>query len=65
MTCKDCGGRMIGDGFNVVLHCEEADDCLYWYTEPDAAPVCCARGDASYAVGSESKVKNQKLATGQ
>ena len=45
MRCKDYGGRMIGDGFTVVIHCEEADDSLCWDHEPDAAPVYCGRGD--------------------
>ena len=45
MRCKDCGGRMIGDGFTMVIHCEEGDDSLSWDHEPDAAPVYCGRGE--------------------
>ena len=38
MSCKNCGGDMIGDGYTVVLHCEYAEvDTL----EPDAGPVYC------------------------
>jgi len=38
MSCKNCGGDMIGDGYTVVLHCEysEVD-----YLESDAGPVYC------------------------
>ncbi len=39
MTCRDCGGRMVGDGFTGGRHCEEADDSLYWDKGPDASPV--------------------------
>ena len=41
MTCKKCGGTMIGDGYTTVLHCEYADPDEYWDKEPDAEPVWC------------------------
>lgn len=39
-TCSNCGGEILGDGYTVVLHCENAEipDC----TEPDANTVLCA-----------------------
>jgi hypothetical protein len=46
MNCPDCGGQMTGDGFTVVLHCEEAEDPRYWDKEPDATPVSCGHPDA-------------------
>ncbi len=39
--CPVCGGQLIGDGYQTVLHCENADINDYWYTEPDASPVYC------------------------
>lgn len=37
--CPICGGEMLGDGFTLVLHCENVEDldCI----EPDAQPVYC------------------------
>ncbi len=38
MCCENCGGSMIGDGYNVVFHCEYTDpECM----EADAGPVYC------------------------
>lgn len=39
MHCKNCGEVMEGDGWDVVVHCPNADD--YMYVEPDADPVYC------------------------
>jgi hypothetical protein len=39
--CPNCGGRLHGNGYNTVLHCENAEDDAYWYVEPDARPVYC------------------------
>lgn len=38
-TCPNCGGPLLGDGYETVLHCEFAEipDCV----EPDAQPVFC------------------------
>jgi hypothetical protein len=41
MSCINCGGTMIGDGYLTVRHCEFATDDLYWDKEPDAPPVYC------------------------
>ena len=46
MTCRNCGGSLLGDGFTVVLHCENAEEADCQYREPDAAPVHC-RADSS------------------
>lgn len=39
MTCPNCGGRMHGDGFTQVFHCETVDDL--GSAEPDAGPIYC------------------------
>jgi hypothetical protein len=38
MNCKNCGGSMIGDGYNSRIECEnyEGEDCA-----PDASPAYC------------------------
>lgn len=43
--CPNCGGKLHGDGFNTVLHCENAEEEAYWYAEPDSRPVYCAPAD--------------------
>lgn len=40
-SCKDCGGDMIGDGYTVVEHCENAVEDSYWFNEPDSGPIYC------------------------
>ena len=42
MTCPRCGGDMIGDGYTLVMHCENADEEAYFDHEPDASPVYCS-----------------------
>lgn len=37
--CPYCGGNIEGDGYTIVLHCENAD--LPLDVEPDAEPVLC------------------------
>lgn len=39
MACPNCGGSIIGDGYTVVLHCENAEDLDM--KEPDADIVLC------------------------
>jgi len=39
MSCKTCGGTMIGDGHTTVRHCEYAD--VPMDVEPDAGPIYC------------------------
>ena len=39
MTCPNCGGTMIGDGYTIVKHCENVDIGLD--VEPDASPIYC------------------------
>lgn len=41
MQCKNCGGSMIGDGYTVVLHCENAEESEYEFNAPDEGPVYC------------------------
>lgn len=41
MSCSKCGGEMIGDGFTVVFHCENADYETYYDKAPDDLPVLC------------------------
>lgn len=45
MTCINCNGDMIGDGYTLVLHCEYADEELLEGLEPDANPVYCDFND--------------------
>jgi len=42
MSCKNCGGDMIGDGFTAVMHCEYADESELDCLESDADTVYCA-----------------------
>lgn len=42
MICKNCGETLDGDGYSVVLHCPNASDESYQFSEPDAEPVCCS-----------------------
>lgn len=45
--CKNCGEYMEGDGYQVVLHCPQADEDLVSCAEPDANPIECQEmGDA-------------------
>ena len=37
--CPICGGRMLGDGYSVVSHCENVD--LPMDVEPDSDPIFC------------------------
>lgn len=41
MTCPVCGGTMVGDGYTMVIHCENAE--LPVDAEPDAEPVFCKK----------------------
>jgi hypothetical protein len=41
MTCPTCGGTLIGDGYNTVLHCEFAEWDDYAYLAPDEEVVYC------------------------
>lgn len=37
--CPVCGGEMIGDGYTVVVHCENVHNPMG--IEPDAEPIYC------------------------
>lgn len=43
MKCKNCGGKMIGDGYSEPIRCEniDIDNCC----ECDADPIYCEDGD--------------------
>lgn len=45
MSCRRCGGTIIGDGYTVPRHCERVDlsgcDVVF---EPDAGPILCREG---------------------
>ena len=45
MYCHNCGERMIGDGYSVVLHCPNAE---VYDVEPDANPVHCCEFDEEF-----------------
>lgn len=44
VTCRNCGGDMLGDGFTEVMHCENAEEESYRYETPDSNPVLCTEG---------------------
>ena len=40
--CPHCGGSLVGDGYTLVRHCENAvDDDRIWSSEPDAPVIYC------------------------
>lgn len=39
MSCQNCGGTMVGDGYSNVRHCEYVD--LEGVEEADADPIYC------------------------
>lgn len=42
MSCKDCGGTMIGDGYTLVEYCEfVGEDVDTSYMAPDEGPIYC------------------------
>ena len=43
--CPNCGGRLHGDGYGTVLHCELAEEDAYRFSEPDVTPVFCKSDD--------------------
>ena len=43
MSCENCGGDMIGDGYMLVYHCENVEDISD--LEPDAGPIYCSYVD--------------------
>ena len=47
MNCPNCGGTMLGDGFNTVRHCEFSDDVPD--IEPDAGPIFCKENTENYS----------------
>lgn len=44
-VCKECGGTMIGDGYSLILHCENVDlwDGEHAFSAPDEGPVYCRK----------------------
>ena len=40
-SCPRCGGSLIGDGYSLVIHCENAEDDRVWEAEPDAPVIYC------------------------
>lgn len=41
MSCINCGGTMVGDGYSSAIHCENTDPERYWYGAPDEEPFYC------------------------
>lgn len=39
MTCPNCGGKLLGDGWRTRRHCERVDAA----GEPDADPLYCTK----------------------
>ena len=44
MHCNHCGGKMLGDGETVIIHCERLSS-LDHLAAPDSAPVHCGPVD--------------------
>jgi len=47
MSCKNCGGDMLGDGYTAVLLCEnlspeESEHMQVQYMAPDEGPIYCS-----------------------
>ena len=40
-VCNKCGGELIGDGYSMVIHCENAEDTEYEFAAPDEGPFEC------------------------
>jgi hypothetical protein len=40
-VCPVCGGGIVGDGYAVVRHCENAESDRIWDSEPDAPTIYC------------------------
>ncbi len=53
MTCPNCGGTMIGDGYTSVRHCENVD--VPEDLEPDAPPVYCPASQSA-SVSAEKRL---------
>ncbi|MCK5604355.1 hypothetical protein KAR91_20870 [Candidatus Pacearchaeota archaeon] len=48
MTCKVCGGTMVGDGYVTLLRCENIElDMDMLSLEPDAGPIFCIINEES------------------
>ncbi len=57
MSCKNCGGSMIGDGVNSVMHCEYAGDNVdISYMAPDEGPVHCSKDVVGFVTKSNTVV---------
>ena len=39
--CPTCGETLSGDGYTVPIHCPNANDELWWYSEGDGGPWFC------------------------
>lgn len=46
-SCPNCGGKMVGDGYSTVLHCEFSEPTD---EEPDAQPVLCKENEKNQNV---------------
>ena len=40
-VCVKCGEYMSGDGYTIPLHCPNASEVDWWYSEPDSGPWYC------------------------
>lgn len=50
MSCINCGGTLIGDGYTSVIHCENADTEAYCYAAPDEGPFYCKYPEPEYRI---------------
>ena len=59
MNCPNCGERMIGDGYRIVLHCPNARMEDFEHSEPDAQPVLCPHIYVSAWIKEKGPVANR------
>lgn len=45
-VCKNCGGKIEGDGYTTPLHCENVFLDLFSGIEPDAKIIYCTDNDS-------------------
>lgn len=57
MNCKICGGDIIGDGYTIVLHCENVELDLSNLPEPDSNIIYCKDNSYGKIMGEKIRAK--------
>ena len=63
MTCPNCGGDIIGDGYTEVRHCEFSNLDTYEDHEPDSSVVYCSKTE--FKVGDIVFHKSGRICNGK